>query len=961
MFKKPSAVIVIVCFILTTFGPLPKAHADFNLPVPGTMVNLSPAYEPVMIKGLTVHKDNPFLFDFIVDIGQDRMSGAPLKKEGEKLIKYFLASLTIPDKDVWVNLSPYEHSKIVPEALGQTDMGRDLLAQDYILKQLTASLIYPEKELGKKFWDKVYAKVRQLYANAAEVPINTFNKVWIVADKAEVFEHNQTAFVVGSHLKVMLEEDYLAKSKNQKTNNSSLSSQIVRDIILPEIEKEVNAGKNFANLRQIFNSVILSSWYKKNLKQALLNQIYADQSKIKGIDLNDLTVKQRIYEQYLKAYKRGVFNYIKDTGVSHSELKPRKYFAGGIVKLGISPAMTSNPAMLGPVASNAEAGRLTTMQTLTASQSADASAAMTTKTLTTTKPLNEVVSEIGLHKIVFMSVNGEPVDFSDPAWKIKRQEGEINISYNEVQLTGNLDHDAYAIWRVVTDAIYKNRLNDAIRLYTLNHGLFDKTKQKQIGEDISQALINAYKGKFRLVGKMGGTGILWALATPAGVVTPFYGEPTHIGERGEQESLKAFGEREGNSQADIINRIVSPMVKLATLEGVGYDRIEDYYFSAPGFFDEQMTLAYPEENIANMPKGFRFDEAIPQYLKQKTDGQLNLLGRTVHDGTGHAFGDKSVYGPFSVNDTIYGFWIGTGIASRVSPEGLTSFTGGAEVNNFHNEGPHQAVWNPETGRYEVYFNFTKGNHPDFNTSGSFLFGREDLEDRTSGPGMIKAFIEAYKELKKDPLSREAQEVTRLLNGKELNKATVEEISALKPRLMERIYQERAKELGLGIGALMWYLADHSWENGSRFSLTSIKVPIGGLISKLNSFNLFDQVKAGILQELASSGVLPADREIISNNISMSRLNEGMREFLGGLPPKSFESDKALVVTPGGIDLNTIGGMKWKIAKDGKGVEMDINPTMIARFRRQGIDRLSPTILKITPVRSIWPLVGINRG
>ena len=128
-----------------------------------------------------------------------------LKKEGEKLIKYFLASLAIPDKDVWVNLSPYEKNRMIPEALGQTDMGRDLLEQDYILKQITASLIYPEKQLGKTFWDKVYAKAQQMYGTT-QVPVNTFNKVWIMADRAEVFEHNQTAFVVDSHLKVMLEE-----------------------------------------------------------------------------------------------------------------------------------------------------------------------------------------------------------------------------------------------------------------------------------------------------------------------------------------------------------------------------------------------------------------------------------------------------------------------------------------------------------------------------------------------------------------------------------------------------------------------------------------------------------------------------------------------------------------------------------------------------------------------------------
>ena len=213
------------------------------------MVNLSPAYEPVIIKGLTVHKDNPFLFDFIVDVGQDRMSGEPLKKEGEKLIKYFLASLAIPDKDVWVNLCPYEKNRMIPEALGQTDMGRDLLEQDYILKQITASLIYPEKQLGKTFWDRVYANAQEMYGTT-QVPVNTFNKVWIMADRAEVFEHDQTAFVVDAILRSCwkkiiwrfkkhssVAELPLSFRKRPNTTHA-LASQIVKEIVLPELEKE---------------------------------------------------------------------------------------------------------------------------------------------------------------------------------------------------------------------------------------------------------------------------------------------------------------------------------------------------------------------------------------------------------------------------------------------------------------------------------------------------------------------------------------------------------------------------------------------------------------------------------------------------------------------------------------------------------------------------------------------------
>ncbi len=348
MLRKCLSWIVIVSFFLTSLSPYSKARAqsDLGLPAPGTMINLSPAYNPVIIQGLTVHKDNPFLFDFLVDVGQDKLSGEALKQEGVKLIKYFLASLAIPEKDQWVNLSPYEQNKMTSDALGQTEMGRDLLEQDYILKQMTASLIYPEKQLGKTFWDRVYAKAQEMFGTT-QVPVDTFNKVWIMADQAEVFEHNQTAFVTKQHLKVMLEEDYLSLQKHLPGNETSpssgptpndqisnkshtIASQIVRSIVLPELEKEVNTGRNFANLRQIFNSVILASWYKIRLKNAVLNQVYADKSKTNGINMDDPKVKEQIFQQYLQAYKKGVFNYIKeDMNAANGQRIPHKYFSGG--------------------------------------------------------------------------------------------------------------------------------------------------------------------------------------------------------------------------------------------------------------------------------------------------------------------------------------------------------------------------------------------------------------------------------------------------------------------------------------------------------------------------------------------------------------------------------------------------------------------------------------------------------
>ena len=227
-------------------GPNPVYAQDFRLPEPGQMVALSLAFKPAVLKGIKLDPKNPFRFHFFVDSGDSNLSQEELKNESSKLIKYFLASLTIPEKDLWVNLSPYEKDRIVPQEFGQTEMGRDLLAEDYVLKQITASLIYPESQLGKEFWQKVYAKAQAKYGTT-NIPVNTFNKVWIVPEKAVVYENGGVAFVLENNLKVMLEQDYLSLKKHagvtsekaQAKDTNQLGSQIVREIVIPALTKEV--------------------------------------------------------------------------------------------------------------------------------------------------------------------------------------------------------------------------------------------------------------------------------------------------------------------------------------------------------------------------------------------------------------------------------------------------------------------------------------------------------------------------------------------------------------------------------------------------------------------------------------------------------------------------------------------------------------------------------------------------
>jgi len=154
-------------FLLTTI--LPPSYAQslqagvLNLPAPGTMIPVSTPFTPAIIRGVNIHPENPLRFNFIVDLGDTDLEGEAFRQESRKLIKYFLAALTVPEDEMWVNLSPYEENRIIPKGFGETEMGRDLLAQDYILKQLTASLMYPENELGSEFWRRVYAKAYAKY------------------------------------------------------------------------------------------------------------------------------------------------------------------------------------------------------------------------------------------------------------------------------------------------------------------------------------------------------------------------------------------------------------------------------------------------------------------------------------------------------------------------------------------------------------------------------------------------------------------------------------------------------------------------------------------------------------------------------------------------------------------------------------------------------------------------------
>lgn len=315
----------LIVFMLMTFV------AHFILP--SSALKASVMIEPVMLRALKIFPDQPLVFDFIVDDGQSTINKEELTNEIQTIAKFFLTTLTIPEKELWVNLSVYEKDRMLSEEFSQTLMGQKLLEQDYYLKQISASLTDPSTPLGKLYWEKIHQKANELSISVDDVAMEGLNKIWIVPGSATVYEKDNMAVLGNTYLKVMTEKDYVAMKFHQEENlaiTQDISSEVIKEVLLPAIEKEVNTSATFAPLRQIFSAMVLAVWYKELLRKSLLEEVYADQRKVAGIDHDDALMKERLFEQYLTSFKKGVYHFIKEEQDPQTgEIIPRKYFSGG--------------------------------------------------------------------------------------------------------------------------------------------------------------------------------------------------------------------------------------------------------------------------------------------------------------------------------------------------------------------------------------------------------------------------------------------------------------------------------------------------------------------------------------------------------------------------------------------------------------------------------------------------------
>jgi len=378
MTNKIISLILSICFIFQQTGLVQAAAVELNLSnyfarmASGMSVD---SFRPVHLRYFSYDSLNNS-FKVLIDKGDFQKGLSPkalkglspkgtdpearLKAETKELLKYFLIGVTLPNDKFWVNLRPDSPKQIIDFNLEETDIGKIMLEADLQLKKDTAAFTSPQTPEGKEYWERLYKKASELYGTE-NVTIPTLTRPWIVPNEIIVRETADSAYVYKATMKVCLEQDYLKttpgainsaidytfKDSRSKALNE-YSTQLIRELVIPKLTKEVNLSKRYAPLRQVYYSLILSRWFKLRFQgQSGTYPSLIDKNDLTNLTSKNTWDKSTYFNEYKKSFAQGEYN-IKEPVYTPSGQVIRSYFSGGI-GWGSSSALTPKNVFAGTI------------------------------------------------------------------------------------------------------------------------------------------------------------------------------------------------------------------------------------------------------------------------------------------------------------------------------------------------------------------------------------------------------------------------------------------------------------------------------------------------------------------------------------------------------------------------------------------------------------------------------------
>lgn len=310
---------------------------------------------PPLVGGITFPMKDPLKigFSLLADAAHKMPTPVEQLELQRRLGRYLNTFLVLTGDQINVTLTPTEDYCRLPELLRHTELGRDMLAQDVVLKHYTTSQLHPSTPHGKAFWDKVNA------LTSGHRNFESCFRVWIVPGNVKVREKT-----VGDQghvsieklgLEVLCEEDYETLRRYRESQRPGAEvprapehdAQVValfKELVVPEIQKEVSSGPRFGLLRQVLSVLVVAKWIMQSqlgnaLKQAGFIDSNAPQRY--GFNTVDDAVLLSMRRFYLQMFGAGVWQHTTTQIDPKSGLvEKRLYVAGGIV---LDPSQSPRP------------------------------------------------------------------------------------------------------------------------------------------------------------------------------------------------------------------------------------------------------------------------------------------------------------------------------------------------------------------------------------------------------------------------------------------------------------------------------------------------------------------------------------------------------------------------------------------------------------------------------------------
>ncbi|MET9626266.1 hypothetical protein ABZX92_02275 [Lentzea sp. NPDC006480] len=214
--------------------------------------------------------------------------------------------LALPVQSFWVNLNPDQPDKIVDPQLAKTDAGRVLLQADLRMKRTMSKIMVPDNPVGKRFWDSLQ------HVNGA--PCWVSHRVWAEAAPASVRESGGELYILDAPLKIQAEPLVITTPSGPPCTQPKAVQEhnfdLIKTIIIPEVEKAVNTAPEYQDLRSVYHSRVAAEWIRQ--RNELRPGAYA---KIIGSGNADQWPARTpwkpedVFTEYLKSYKEGDFKF----------------------------------------------------------------------------------------------------------------------------------------------------------------------------------------------------------------------------------------------------------------------------------------------------------------------------------------------------------------------------------------------------------------------------------------------------------------------------------------------------------------------------------------------------------------------------------------------------------------------------------------------------------------------------